>query len=155
MKSFYTKRDDEQGYILITTLLIMLLLTLIGISATKMGNTEIKIAAYDSSIKSSFYAAEAARGYVVRNTPLYLTENVTIGEHLNFPNNDAPDERLTLNQLLTFNGEVEYLGSMNPPRGSGFEAGKYKAHRYEMLCTGYAGLDFQSVIDAGFYRIGF
>jgi hypothetical protein len=57
--------------------------------------------------------------------------------------------------LESFNGDVEYLGSAIPPRGSGFEVGKFVSHRYQMNSTGLGPRSSKSEIEAGFYRIGF
>ncbi len=49
----------EEGYILITTMLIMLVLTIIGIAANRNTSIELQIAANDKVHKKTFYAAEA------------------------------------------------------------------------------------------------
>ena len=59
------------------------------------------------------------------------------------------------NSIQSFNGTVQYLDSAVPPRGLGYKAGKYQAHRYRMTCNGYGPRDSQTSIEAGFFRIRF
>jgi hypothetical protein len=103
----------------------------------------------------AFYAAEAAAGYVVWSPNLYGPDNIVENEGLNFPNTDNASEECALGDKQAFNGDVTYIGSRNPPRGSGTQAGKYKAHRYQMDCAGFAAPNAQKRIEARFYRLGF
>lgn len=51
---------SEEGSILIVALIMLVLLTLMGISATKTANVEIQIAGNDKTYKENFYKAEAS-----------------------------------------------------------------------------------------------
>lgn len=53
-------RNDEGGFILITTMLILVVLTFIGIAATRNSTVELQIAANDRTVKELFYDAESA-----------------------------------------------------------------------------------------------
>ena len=125
--------------------------------ATRTSTTELELATNDQIHKISFYASEAARGYVSLNSGLYSSANIEPGNPVSFP--DAGDP--TVKQLLdadsnqSFNGEVEYLNSSNPPRGTGFQVGRFKAHVYQMSCVGHGPRDSETEIEARFYRIGF
>ena len=82
-------------------------------------------------------------------------DNITIGQSLSFPNKDNPAVQYTIGTQESFNGEVEYLGSGPAPRGSGFEIGKFMAHRYLIHSNGFGPRESTSEIEAGFYRVGF
>lgn len=155
MKGRFSILKNENGSALLISLLILGLLTLLGIFATNTTNIEIQIAGNEKVHKLGFYAAEAARGYVSASTGLYGPDNIIVGGKLYFPNNADPSEQYPLDSTQFFAGEVEYTGSSAPPRGSGYEVGKFKAHNYEMTCNGYGPSNAQSRITAGFYRIGF
>jgi hypothetical protein len=155
MKKRLSILNNEDGSALLISLLILGLLTLLGIFATNTTNIEIQIAGNDKVHKLAFYAAEAAIGYVAGNTSLYGPNNITVGGKLYFPNNDNTSEKYLLDSTQSFAGDVGYTGSSEPPRGSGYEVGKFKAHRYEMTCNGYGLSNAESRIKAGFYRIGF
>jgi Tfp pilus assembly protein PilX len=146
---------NEEGSVLITALLLLVFLTLIGISATTTTTTDMQVARNEKCFKLAFYAAEAASNYVAAETTLYGALNITQGGKRYFPNNADQDEKQSLGSAQSFNGEVEYEGWTNPPPGSGFQAGKYRAHRYQMTITGYGPSDAESKTESGFYRIGF
>ncbi len=146
---------NEDGSVLVAALLILVFLTLIGIAATTTTTTDMQIVGNEKAYKLAFYSAEAARGYVAADTTLYGGLNITVGGKRYFPNNADQSQTQQLGPTQSFQGNVEYLGSTIPPPGSGFQAGKYFAHRYEMTISAYGPLDAVSGVEAGFYRIGF
>lgn len=154
MKAF-GMATNEAGSVLITALFLLMFLTLIGIAATTTTTTEMQVAGNEKCFKLAFYAAEAAHNYVAAETTLYGVLNVTEGGKRYFPDNDDSSQRQSIGSSQFFNGEVEYLGWTNPPPGSGFQAGKYRAHRYQMTISGYGPSDAVSETESGFYRIGF
>ena len=149
--------NNEQGSVLIVSLLTLALLTLLGVAATTTTTSDMHVSGNEKSYKLAFYAAEAGRGYVAASPALYGPSNITVGGNLYFPNNGDPSEEYSLgaSPSQSFHGDVEYIGATPPPRGSGFQVGKFKAHRYAMTIAGHATLDAESEIEAGFYRIGF
>lgn len=52
--------NDESGFVLVTTLLILVTLTFIGIGSTKNSFVELKISGNDRIAKELFYEAESA-----------------------------------------------------------------------------------------------
>ena len=157
MESFSYQQKGEQGSVLVVALVMIILLSIIGISASKTTSTELLIASNEKSHKTAFYAAEAARGYVARKTTLYGLDNITVGGTIDFPNplDSAEEYLLSTNPRQSFKGNVEYLGSFPVPRGKGFEVGKFQAHKYKMTCYGYSSSNAQSKVETGFYRVGF
>jgi hypothetical protein len=155
---------DENGSVIVLAMVILIVLTLLGISATTTSNIEVQIAGNEARYKLAFYGAEAGRNYVVRTIGLYSSGNITKGAPHYFPNNSSPyvadtDLPLPTAQAIddsqSFNGSVEYDYSSNVPRGSGYAAGKFKAHRYILITNGYSLWNAESQIEVGFYRIGF
>ena len=147
--------NNENGSVIVIALLMLAIVTIIGIAATRTSETELRFAGKEKFHKLSFYAADAARGYVAEDTGLWGADNITVGESIDFPNNADSSERYPLDSTQSFKGDVEYLGFSAPPRGSGYGVGKFKAHNYRMTCDGYGPSNSQSQIGAGFYRIGF
>ena len=155
MKIAGRDRRNEEGSVLVVSLLILMLLTIIGIAAMNTSNVELKISGNEKVYKMALYAAEAARGYVAKQSELYGSDNTTMGETRNFPVDDDPSARFHLGSTQSFNGNVEYLGFSAPLRGSGNQAGTFKMHKYKMTCNGYGPSNAESQVEAGFYRIGF
>jgi len=155
MKSFIGHIINEKGSVMVVAILILALLTIIGIAAMSTTNVELKISGNEKSYKMALYAAEAARGYVAKTPELYGPDNMTLGEEINFPDENDPLEVVQLSSTQSFGGTVEYLGFSAPPRGSGTQVGTFKAHKYKMTCKGYGPAKAESQIEAGFYRMGF
>ena len=139
---------NEEGSVLLVGVMILLLLTIIGIAATNTTTIELQIAGNDRVHKTAFYAAEAARAYVRQQTALYHNDNITVGQGLNFPDSNDPSSTFSLNSKQSFNGDVGYLGHSPPPRGSGYDASKFRAHRYQMTCNGQGPNNAQSQVVA-------
>lgn len=150
-----TSFTNEKGSILLVALIMLALLSLIGIAATRTTSMELQIAGNEKFQKIAFYTADSARGYVARSPALYGANNIEAGQSLYFPDNANHSTTFSLGDSQEFNGNVEYLGSFNAPRGSGFEAGKFQAHKYRMTCNGFGPSDSVKQIETGFYRIGF
>ena len=155
MSIFVRSGKNEDGSVMVVAILILALLTIIGIAAMSTTNVELKISGNEKSYKMALYAAEAARGYVAKTPELYGPDNMTLGEEINFPDENDPLEVVRLSSKQSFGGTVEYLGFSAPPRGSGTQVGAFKAHKYKMTCEGYGPAKAESQVEAGFYRMGF
>ena len=149
--------NNQNGIAIVTVLLVLILITLAGVMVSKTTTTELQIATSDQLYKIAFYAAEAAPSYVIFNPDLYGSANIDLADSVNFPDdtNPAATQVLEAGSNQSFNGEVGYLNPMVPPRGSGFQVGKYKAHVYQMIGNGHGPRNSDTTIEIGFYRIGF
>ena len=140
---------------IVVVIMILSILTVIATAGTNNSLTEHRSASNEQIHELSFYAADTGRSYVMQHSDLYHDENITEGESLSFPNKNDAEAKFSMGSLESFNGDVEYLGSAIPPRGSGFEVGKFVAHRYRITSTGMGPRSSESEIEAGFYRVGF
>jgi hypothetical protein len=149
--------NNQNGIAIVSVLMVLALITIAGLMATRTSSTEVQISTSDQMYKISFYAAEAARAYVMYNADLYGSENIDPTDWLNFPNDADPnaEQLLDAGSSQSYNGRVDYLNASSPPRGSGYQVGKFKAHVYQMACTGHGPRNSSTSIEAGFYRIGF
>ena len=147
--------DNENGYMIVVVIMILSVLSVIATAGTNTSITERRAATNEQIHQISFYAADTGRTYVYKNSDLYHEDNITAGGSIAFPDNDNPSAKYALGSRESFNGDVAYRGSGPPPRGSGFEVGKFMAHRYGVTCKGFGPQGSESDIEAGFYRIGF
>ncbi len=133
-------RNNEDGYVIISALMVLVLVTIIGVMSVRTSNSDLEISTNDHFLNRSFYAAEASRAFVYSNPVLYSSNNITFGSPVGFPDDADPDNSPTNNfrGQEAFRGTVEYLNSSVPYRGSGFAVGKFKAHNYRMICEGHA-----------------
>ena len=148
---------DESGFAVAAVMLTLALITILGTMAIKVTMSEQQVSTNDELYKLSFYAAEAARAHVVYNTALYGSGNVEHDNPAAFPDNTnaASTRSIAAGFNEAYNGEVQYLEATAPPRGSGFQVGKFRSHIYQMTCVGYGPRNSRTQIEAGFYRIGF
>jgi hypothetical protein len=149
--------QNQKGIVMVVCLLVLLLVTLLGVMSVRTSQDDLQITANHQLYNKSFYAAEAAKAYVRNNPDLYGSLNITTGNPVYFPNASDPAASQTIisNAAESFNGEVEYLNSSTPPRGSGYQVGKFRSHIYQMTCRGHGPRNATTLIEAGFYRIGF
>jgi type II secretory pathway pseudopilin PulG len=157
MNSPVSISNNQNGMAIVSVLMVLALITIAGLMATRTSTTEMQISTSDQIHKISFYAAEAARAYVIYNADLYSSLNIDSDNPLSFPDNadSNAEQPLVAGSNQSFNGQVAYLEASLPPRGSGYQVGKFKAHVYQMTCNGHGPRDSRTEIETGFYRIGF
>ncbi|MCF8069558.1 MAG: pilus assembly PilX N-terminal domain-containing protein [Desulfobacterales bacterium] len=96
--------ENEKGFILITSLLIMLVLTIIGIATTTNTSIELQIAGNDKIHKKTFYEAEA--GAVLGTEIVEQSFNCPTGFNKNNDPENAADLSGTLVRVYERNGNL-------------------------------------------------
>ncbi len=56
----FSRNNNEDGFVLVVTLVILVMLTLLGLAGTRTTTTEIKISGNDKLAKQTFYQADGA-----------------------------------------------------------------------------------------------
>jgi hypothetical protein len=117
---------NEEGNVLITAFIFLVILTLIGIFATRTAQMDMQIAANEIPYKRNFYiaegglyreAAELGRGnYPVTNigSPQTLAERKNGVLDPIYPPPPPPDHTVF---EQTYDFTVEYIGNFTPPPG--------------------------------------
>ena len=152
--------NNEKGSVLIPALMIMVLLTIMGFSIAATTTMGLKVAVNKKYHKMSFIAAESGLSCVMGNINLYGNDNSTVGAGEVFPPSSSSfyedsDGTFSINSDQAFKGSVTYIGSRMVPRGSGSEAGMFRAHDYRIESLGFGPAESKSTINSAFYRIGF
>ena len=159
IKQFIQMLANRQGSVMNIALLILMLLTLLGITFANLSSTDLRITANERTQSLSFYAAEAARSYVEGTPALYGSTNVTPGLGVTFPDKNDPAATQALGAKQSFSGTVTYVGAEEAGRGRipPSAHGLFKEHEYVMTCDGNGppGTSAQTQVQAGFYRVGF
>jgi hypothetical protein len=155
------KINNENGFVLVASLVILLLLVVIGTSAVTNSTIEIQIAGNERVHELAFYSAEAARGYVEASLDLYNSTNLDTGQAVDFPDSANPAAVQAVGVSQSFSGNVIYGGDggYGMIRGDkGYSVGEgtsvVTAHIYTMSISGNGPTNALSKIAAGFYRIG-
>lgn len=151
MKKLMTILNNDRGTVLIAAILILVLLTLLGITGIYTSTIEKSIAVNDQIYKMTFYVAEAGRTYVVANSDLYGPDNITPGSPVSFPLPSPAPAVPAMGSGLSFDGEVEYLEPGNVPPGFPFDT-TWEAHFYKATSQGHGPRNAQVAIEVGFFR---
>lgn len=147
---FAARFKSEEGSILIFALLVMLVLTVIGLSASTTTEIELKITNNDTLNKKAFSSADAGISYAISNTSLYGDSNIDPASPVT--DSQTPTSDLSFNVTATY---VSAATGGNFARGSGFSAtGKTKFHVYQMDSAGSSSGSATCNISAKGYRIG-
>jgi hypothetical protein len=135
-KKFFWRMRNEEGSVLITAFIILVVLTLIGVFATRTAQMDLQIASNEIPYKRNFYlaegglyreAAELGRGnYPVTNigSPQQLAQR----EGTNITGTLPPPGHTVFGQTYDFT--VEYVGAFTPP--SGFSAIHFSRYDYSV-----------------------
>jgi len=141
MKNIVRRLRNEEGNVLITAFIFLVILTLIGIFATQTARMDIQIASNEIPYKRNFYLAEAGLyreaaeigrgGYLVGNinSAQKLAERVGTNVVVGAPLPGA--EHLAFGQSYDFT--VEYLGFFPPP--AGYSAVHFVRYDYDVDVT--------------------
>lgn len=154
--------NNERGSITVLAIMVLVILTLTGLSVVKTSSIEVQSVTNDHLFKLAFFSAESAKGYVMMNDNFYGVANIDSATPHFFPNNTDPYVPITgglpagfdIGNGQSFAGSVQYDGFGVPPRGSGYDTSKFRSHQYSMTCIGSGPRNTQVQIEAGFYRIG-
>jgi PilX N-terminal len=157
---------NEKGSVTVLAVVLLMLLTLLGMAAISTSSIETQIAGNEVRHKLAFYAAESAAAYVAWHPDLYGPDNITSGDPHYFPNSTSgaayvqnttqqSPQPIDAAGTQSFEGQVSYTGSASPPRGSGYSAGTFRAHQYQMICNGHSSNNAFETLMIGFFRIGF
>jgi hypothetical protein len=159
----FSKEHSEQGSVTVIALIILVVLTLIGISATRTSNVEMRIAANVIPFKQDIYlaqgglhreAGELGRGeYPVTN----VVTASTLADETGFPpgagtgslpgdNHELPDIDGD-GQIEPYDFEVRYVGYYPPP--TGYSVIHFSRYDFEVDSTG--GNVF---VSSRYYKIG-
>ena len=102
---------NEEGYVIITALLILMLLTITGISAIRTSTTELKISTNMLIHKMNFYGAESglAHGAVWCNDEILPTDDVDFDV-----DEPIPSVSGAFSNLVSYTGDIEYMSRYEP-----------------------------------------
>ena len=131
----------QAGAVLVVSLILLVVLTLLGLSAMEFTSLEEKMATSDQEANRAFHAAETG-----------LTDALGDPDSLDLSSSIAID----LGQLGNTPSSVSYAttfrGWSNPPLGSLYSTG-YSAAHFNVQSTGNSSAGATVVLDAGLFQI--
>ncbi len=120
MRNSIVKNQSEQGSITVIALMILVVLTLLGITISRTSTIDVQIAGNEIPFKQNFYvaeggihreAAEVGRG----NYPVMNINNPIELANQGSPGLPAPAPHLVAGRAYDFS--LDYLGFFLPPKG--------------------------------------
>jgi hypothetical protein len=145
--------NNEDGYAMVVTMLLLVLLTVIGIAATNTSNIEVAISGNNKKSVEDFYTAEGALFDKLEQTDwltdTFITDGPTVAGwagDVDF-NNDGTDDAkveircventgatiLTLGDNANDIPQVAHIGP--PPPNSGYSLRYFNIRRYAFTAT--------------------
>jgi Tfp pilus assembly protein PilX len=103
--------NEEKGFVLLTALLIMVILTLVGIGAILNSSVEINISRNERLKKEAFYAADAGGAVVPRIIKYYMSEQPSSIADLPDDLHDIAQDENFLNEINGTNADDNVCSS--------------------------------------------
>ena len=151
---------NEEGFVLVATLVILMLLIILGISTTTNTNIELQLAGNDKAYKQNFYQAEGGSyteaGRVGISSSPYTVQDPGQSNQIlsvvsaNFLASDPTTwPSSSLNQL-SYNSLVTYLYADAPPKG--YDASQFSGYKFRI--DGASVTNGLIVIELGGNKVG-
>ena len=162
------RENNESGFILIVALLMLALVTIIGIAATRTSETEVRISGNDRDIRSDFYSTESVLVDAMENWEEWLTsaflmsapENASYRETVDIngiSNNALMEVRfieadgITVTGLSNAANDLPLQDHVAPPSaGSGYSINLFETHRFGVTITSN---NERTIIQAGVWCV--
>lgn len=145
---------SEDGYVLLTTLLLLMMLTIIGIAAIHTTIVEIQLSGNNRRIVEKFYVSEGSIITVLENSHWWLGENFFKGgeasahwsKQLDFDGDGADDARVEVRCVEPTQSNITALSraandipadrhSAPPPINSGYSVRHFKIRKFAVTAT--------------------
>ena len=117
MRNSIVKNHNEQGSITVIALMLLVVLTLLGITISRTSTIDVRIAGNEIDYKQYFYVAE---GGINREAAEVGAGNYAVLNINNFPNELANETAHTPRHNVdgeNYNFSLDYLGFFLPPQG--------------------------------------
>lgn len=156
---------NEDGSIMVLALIILVLLTLMGISATTTSTIEVQIAGNARQIVEDFYIAEAGVHTALETrstwlTPAFLNDGETVASYtgnVDIDSDGTNDANLIIRCIQDLDSGVANANKLPlqshtapPPAGSGFSLKYFEVRRYGITASPTNG---NTQIQIGAYKV--
>lgn len=134
-----TSRPNQNGAVLVMSLSILVILTLLGVSAMSSSSLEVKMATSVQDTATAFHAAESGLGKMQSATGKFDVSSDTTS---NFTFNSASAEIIT-----------SFTDFTPPRRGSGYSIINYQVANFDQTSTGTTTTKAKSVVHQGIFQV--
>lgn len=146
----------QQGAVLITALIMLVILTLLGLSSISTTTMEERMSANSQEITRAFQAASTGLAQVFDDEEAFATTNtLTVDGTADDPYDKSASVgssgTYAYNATTKFNSV--YRQSTVPPRGSGWDS-SYAFYHFDLSASGSTDTGATTTIHAGAYQVG-
>jgi Tfp pilus assembly protein PilX len=163
--------NNEKGFVLVLVILMLAIVTVIGIAATRTSDTEMQIAANERSRANEFYNAEGGLIDTIERSGNWMTDDfLTAGETtaayvgtVDFDGDGVNDTTVEI-RCIESTGTPDTGGVLSdaannfpvqshiapPPAGSGYSVKYFEVRRYAVTSTSESG---NTQLQSGVWKI--
>ncbi len=152
----HTNLLRQEGAVLITALIMLVILTLLGLSSINTTTMEERMAANTQDITRAFQAASTGLAQVFNDEDAFSTTNTLVTD-------GTADDLYAKSADVGGSGADAYGATTNfnsvyrqmtvPPRGSGWDA-TYGFYHFDLSASGATDSGATTTIHAGAYQVG-
>ncbi len=159
-----TVKSNANGYVLLVTLFLLLILTIIGIAATHTAIVEVQISGNNRAMVEDFYVAEGALVTALENSHWWLGDVLGHGgevdgywlDNVDIDGDDTNDAHVEIRRVERSRSNIAALSQAAnsipddshiapPPIDSGFSVRHFEIRKYAVTVTDLrSGIDLQS-----------
>ena len=161
--------SNEEGSVLVITLLMLAFMSILGVSSTTTSTIEVQIAGNDRAFKQNFYKAEAGAmeaaltlenetdTALTNRTPIYLTlfdsdEDMTQSSNWDYDGVGGDDTADTADANIDPDGTTYFaVVDVGIAEGSSLSLGSTNLHEYAIYGL-YKSTDGESLVEVGYRR---
>lgn len=146
----------QNGAVLITALIMLVILTLLGLSSISTTTMEERMSANSQEMTRAFQAASTGISLVLGDEDAFATTNTEVTDGTaSDPYDKSADVGGTGTNAYAATAEYNsvYRQSTVPPRGSGWDA-TYAFYHFDLSATGSTDTGATSTLHAGAYQVG-
>ena len=166
--SIRNRVPENHGYVLIMTMMLLLLLTVIGIAATRTTNVEVRIAGNYKKMVQAFYASEGAListlehhdGWFDKDFANDNADAASWAGMVDFDRDTISDALVEIRRIEQTPADIEGLSNAAntvpadlhispPPPGSGYSARHFVIRKYAVTAT---ALPSGTTLQAGVWK---
>jgi Tfp pilus assembly protein PilX len=170
-----TRIGNEEGSVIVLSMVLLVLLTILGISATRTSTIEVQIASNEIHAVQNLYQAEAGEHFAVETSDTWMSnpfltaaETVAYVDSLIDPSlavdidaDGTNDVTIEIRCIESSGTDISQLTDSannlparrhisSPPPGSGYSLKDYEVRRYGITATSTSG---NTKVQIGAYRV--
>jgi Tfp pilus assembly protein PilX len=156
---------NEDGSIIVLAMIMLVLLTLLGISAITTSIIEVQIAANGRQAVQNLYQAESGNHYALEITSTWMTENFLSSDEtaalytqdeVDIDSDGTSDVDVEIRCIQNTDSDIANANNLPtqqhispPPVGSGYSLNNFEIRRYGITATSVNG----SKVQIGAYKV--